>query len=615
MLNEDYVMHFAKVVFVAVATAMSGMGLSGALVPGWNSLSGDSAIPLPENTKAWLEAPGKFAMEADLSTPKLWRAGWDFRLPMDLRRQIGVTFDFYCSDVSQFTGFNIYFRSGAGWYSASFSPSENAKWHRVTVKKSAFAKTEGKVAGWGKISAMRIGCWSGGKSKVRFGLANLSYIDYSGPVVGVVRADSCVADPKFKAEHDSLASFAAATASALEFAGVNVVEISDIELDADTLQGMKLLVFPYNPRLPKGKGGVVADFVEKGGKIFACHSQDEAVRKALGLSAERYRNRNWRSSSETPTKEKNGFYLSHVWRYDANDSIRQAYDLLSQVDPSWKAFLDEAKAKAEEEAKKDAQWIAAQPSKEGEWRAFWCHSACGLKGRDWDWAIRFLKENGFNAIIPNLSSAGVAYYRSDVLPVDKSVQVEGDAFDECMAACRKYGVECHVWKVCWRMRLGSDKSFAKKMAEEGRTQISFDGGKRDEWLCPSHPENLKMETQAFVELAKKGPTGIHFDYIRYPSSAYCFCGGCRERFEKRIGRVVENWPKDIRSDAALSAEWKKFRCSNITALVKGVSDRVRKDFPRVQISAAVFHNPETDPGEIGQDWVNWGKAGYLRPSV
>ena len=66
-----------------------------------------------------------------------------------------------------------------------------------------------------------------------------------------------------------------------------------------------------------------------------------------------------------------------------------------------------------------------------------------------------------------------------------------------------------------------------------------------------------------------------------------------------------------RSDATLSAEWKKFRCSNITALVKGVSDRVRRDFPRVQISAAVFHNPETDPGEIGQDWVRWGKAGYL----
>jgi uncharacterized lipoprotein YddW (UPF0748 family) len=92
---------------------------------------------------------------------------------------------------------------------------------------------------------------------------------------------------------------------------------------------------------------------------------------------------------------------------------------------------------------------------------------------------------------------------------------------------------------------------------------------------------------------------------------HCFCGGCRARFEKRIGRTVRNWPKDVRSDKALAAEWVAFRCSNITALVKEVSERVRREFPAVQISAAVFHNPEVNPRDIGQDWVKWCKAGYL----
>ena len=293
---------------------------------------------------------------------------------MDLRRQVGISFDFYCSDVLQFTGFNIYLRSGKGWHIASFSPIESGKWHRLTVMKSEFNKTEGVTDGWGKISAMRISGWAGGKSKVDFGIENLSYVDFDGPIVGVVRGDSCAANPKYRAERDAITGFATVTAGALESAGASVFEISDIELDRDTLSGMKLLVFPYNPELPKGKGSVVNDFIASGGKVFACHSQSKEVRTALGIDPEKYRTRNWRSSTETPTKERGGYYLAHVWRYGAEDSARQAYGLLSQVDLSWKVFLDEAKAKAEAEMRKELEWVASLPSQKDEWRAFWCHS-------------------------------------------------------------------------------------------------------------------------------------------------------------------------------------------------------------------------------------------------
>ena len=65
------------------------------------------------------------------------------------------------------------------------------------------------------------------------------------------------------------------------------------------------------------------------------------------------------------------------------------------------------------------------------------------------------------------------------------------------------------------------------------------------------------------------------------------------------------------SDAELMESWRQFRRDNITALVTGVAERVRKTAPNVKLSAAVFHEPERDPVTIGQDWVAWCKSGLL----
>ncbi len=77
-----------------------------------------------------------------------------------------------------------------------------------------------------------------------------------------------------------------------------------------------------------------------------------------------------------------------------------------------KAEPASAKLSAEKEA-----FFRAQPSKAGEFRATWIHSAFGIEDWGWDRTIATLKTNGFNAIIPNLVWAGVAYYPSKILPV------------------------------------------------------------------------------------------------------------------------------------------------------------------------------------------------------
>ena len=114
-----------------------------------------------------------------------------------------------------------------------------------------------------------------------------------------------------------------------------------------------------------------------------------------------------------------------------------------------------------------------------------------------------------------------------------------------------------------------------------------------------------------VELAKKGVDGVHFDYIRYPDRSHCFCAGCRQRFEAMAGGTVTNWPAAVRTDERIRRLWQDFRTSNVTAVVREVSRRVRAETPGVKVSAAVFTNAETSPSNVGQDWPSWCREGLL----
>src|SRR5512133_2621027 len=105
--------------------------------------------------------------------------------------------------------------------------------------------------------------------------------------------------------------------------------------------------------------------------------------------------------------------------------------------------------------------------------------------------------------------------------------------------------------------------------------------------------------------------GLHFDYIRYPDSDHCFCAGCRTRFEASAGSTVKSWPKDVLDGGTLRRQWLDWRQSNITAVVKAVSEQARIIRPRIKISAAVFNNWAADRDGVGQDWKLWCEKGYL----
>jgi uncharacterized lipoprotein YddW (UPF0748 family) len=270
--------------------------------------------------------------------------------------------------------------------------------------------------------------------------------------------------------------------------------------------------------------------------------------------------------------------------------------------------MDQSAAASQE--LKDAFCMAQRPLP-GEFRAFWCHSAFGVQGISWDEAVRRLADNGFTAILPNMLWGGAAFYASKVLPVAPQVASRGDQIAQCLAACRKHGIQIHVWKVNWNLGQAAPKAFVDKLRSGGRLQASS-SGKEERWLCPSHPDNQALEIASMVEVARDYDVdGIHFDYIRYPDGDHCFCAGCKERFQRSTGLKVRSWPKDVLADGSARQAWLDWRRSNITAVVKAVSERAHAIRPRLKISAAVFSNWAADRDGVGQDWKLWCEKRYV----
>jgi uncharacterized lipoprotein YddW (UPF0748 family) len=247
------------------------------------------------------------------------------------------------------------------------------------------------------------------------------------------------------------------------------------------------------------------------------------------------------------------------------------------------------------------------PTSEG--RAVWNHSGTGAYPGDWPRSARLLAEAGVNMILPNMLWAGRAHYPSDVLPRSATFRRYGDQVEQCLAAARQHGLEVHVWKVNYNLS-GAPSAFVEKLRRGGRTVVSADGEPRD-WLCASDPENLKLELDSMLEVARRYDVdGLHFDYIRYPSREYCYCDNCRKRFEADSGRKVDDWPADCHSGPR-SKEYNDWRCRQITNLVAAVHREAKKIRSTLRISAAVFSTYPNCRRTIAQDWPEWIKAGYL----
>lgn len=693
----------------------------------WRPMAGSAPASAPV-TLATVAGRQSLRMPCNFARTKTDRASWDKAVRLDLSEAESLRFQFLCRDRSPVSGFSFYLHSGQGWYSTSFGAFSSDSWTTVTIRKTD-TRIEDRPGGWGAIDTIRISAWRGEDRDTEFFVRDVQAT--GGGSVVLVRGESLGAGPGD--DLNTACQFSAVVAERLGETGIPFSTMSDLDLTAQRLEGKKLVILPYNPRLPQEAESLLVRFLQSGGKAITFYGMAPGLRAVAGIEGGRYvgqtvpgrfatirpsqaapldgmppvvaqaswnimeakavpgRSRvvaEWYDQDGKPTGDAaivvsdNCIQMTHVlladdppgkrrlilamagtlvpelWPVAASHSLERIGWLGSHqglaearkiaeaqgTPPEAIANVREALALGDQarksyDGKRYAEAIATTeeanrkctlaychlekpapivvrasrlPSVPSEHRAFWCHSALGVAGMDWDQAIKTLADNGFTAILPNMMWGATAYYPSDVLPVAPEVATRGDQVAQCLAACRKYGVACHVWKVCWNMGGHTPAEFVQRMKNEGRTQVAFDGKADDQWLCPSSSLNRQQEIDAMVEVATKYDVdGVHFDYIRYPGPDGCFCAACREGFEKSIGAKVANWPADLRSDVHLAEQWGDYRRANITAVVAGVSERLRKTRPKVKISAAVFANWPGDRNRVGQDWKVWCDRAYL----
>lgn len=668
-----------------------------------------------------LELGGRQALRlpCNFAGTKIERASWDRQIALDLAVCRGLEFQLFCRDASPVSYFSCYLQSGEGWYHATFYPEYTNDWNTIRLDKSAFG-IEGKPAGWGKIRTIRISAWRAEDRDTEFYLRDFRLSGLLGrdALVALVRADS-VAQTQ-PAEARNVAQFTETVVQMLQRVGVGCAVISDADLSADHLAAAKVVILPYNPRLPAPAAGVLNQYAQRGGSLLDFYTVPEALRHVLGVQSGRHvpasrpghfaaiglradalpgaptvvAQRSWNIQAVQPVagisrvladwlddkgqdtgqpaligsrkallmthvllpddREKKsrlllamvGYLAPELWQQAARASLDQGgaigkakdfeqaaalVESLSATNPPAREALAGARQLREtarqlfdshqfpgaiDQADAARQrliraWCLAQPSLPGEFRAFWCHSPFGVEGLSWDEAIRRLAENGFTAIFPNMLWGGAAFFESKVLPVSPEVPKRGDQIALCLAAAHKYGLQVHVWKVNWNLGRSAPPAFLAQLRRDHRLQADVNG-KEEPWLCPSHPENQQLEIDSMVEVARNYDVdGLHFDYIRYPDHDHCFCAGCRTRFENAAKISLQKWPRDVLVEGPLRQQWLDWRRTNITTVVKAVSEQVRSFKPRLKISAAVFTNWASDRDAVGQDWKLWCERGWV----
>jgi uncharacterized lipoprotein YddW (UPF0748 family) len=232
--------------------------------------------------------------------------------------------------------------------------------------------------------------------------------------------------------------------------------------------------------------------------------------------------------------------------------------------------------------------------------------------------VKRAAEAGFNTLFVQVRGRGDAYYASTLEPRSEALKDAPSDFDplaEVIKQANASGIKVHAWvNTMYVWNEATLPQDAKHILIAHRNWIAItksgdqplsSGKNEGAYLCPSNPEARQHLRAVLKEIAKKYDiAGIHLDYIRYPSSAFCYCDCCLRRFKAYMGM-------DMAPNALIAAypqKWDEWRREQITSLVK----EIRKDLGTdKELSAAVWANQKLAVGQKMQDWPAWCKAGLL----
>ncbi len=137
------------------------------------------------------------------------------------------------------------------------------------------------------------------------------------------------------------------------------------------------------------------------------------------------------------------------------------------------------------------------------------------------------------------------------------------------------------------------------------------------FLDPAHPKVQKYILSLYRDIANHHDLGsLHLDYIRYPLSYHQSVGDLTDdngyttyalkQFSKKYG-FQGNVAAIMNFDDCVLSKWKTYKISRIHRMIR----KIRFLIPDIQLSTAVFGNPEHALKQKMQDWKRWVDQGWI----
>lgn len=651
--------------------------------------SGEIPARLQRSTRG-VELPLRFPAERRQIT--LTRNGsWNLGELSSFRLRIGI------SDPAVLLEANLSFKSGNGWYTHGFTLHEKGPTH-LQFAKANFA-SEGAVAGWNRIEAVRLSFWPRGS-----GTTTLYPISLEGfqDVLWILDTESAA-----KTGDETYTARVSKRHLDRILAGLGLPHAIH-SLDAlPTRPAPRLILIPYLPHLSEREFQQLSRFVDQGSALIVFESTHNGLARKLGVhignalssstvgqfnhllldsslmpeAPSRVYQHAWSMRSIQPLENSrviarwadaldrplqqpaaiqgpNGIWLNVAWRsgdtgakqqllgewigslapsllteslrYHRETRSPRLFDLrhgsLDSASTPARNLKDMAehfhKTASKQETfplgafrlfrQSDQLMQRAHASSQSPWnarvRGIWDQNGTGFYAGSWDRTCRELKAAGFNAVFSNMASAGRAHYPSKLIPPSKSLEQHGDQLRAFATAAKRNGLEAHAWKICWRLNTRLP-AFQAQQSREGRLMQDQHGNDLP-WLSISDPRNVKFEIDSLLEMARHAELdGIHLDYMRYPGRDGDYGPAARKAFETQLGRRVTNWPADVLGP--LQDRFQRFRQQELHNAMRNISTAVRKEFPNLKLSVAVWGAWPDCADSQGQDWPVWAREGWV----
>ncbi len=312
-------------------------------------------------------------------------------------------------------------------------------------------------------------------------------------------------------------------------------------------------------------------------------------------------------------------------RFEARVSEKAEFDKSGAE--SLIAEAEASKEKGDYDAVKaltDDAYYLTSLSKKGEIRAVW-HRPHEISDSQVENTIKRLSDAGFNLILIETNYEGYANAQKcvyDFLPLWDRYKNGYDVIDAFIRIGRQYGMKVHAWFEdfffgCENSGCPMAEIHPEWMARRRDGGLLHDAYDTFYFLNPALEEVRALLLKMIKDLLDNYDfDGLQLDYIRYPvSRGIDRSAGYEEQTKKMFLADTGIDLDSIENDKC--DEWKKFvewRAQKITSYVSSVHDLImeyRANGRDIQLSTAVFGDPEEAVRLKSQDWRYWVKQGWL----